>query len=95
MEQQQQQQQQQQEQTYAVLEAVIDAPAHLELRGWQSSEDSPEELEDRDTSLCLLACIQGHFLPVCLAHTNRQDDGTTFVQVQFIFLRPGAEDSLQ
>lgn len=63
------------EQAYAILEAVIDVPAQLSLRGWQGPEDAPEE--ERETSVCLLASILGCFLPVQLVRSSCRDGSTT------------------
>ncbi|KAF5825982.1 hypothetical protein DUNSADRAFT_5583, partial [Dunaliella salina] len=49
------------------LPLVVDitAPANLGMvRGWHGPTDSPEELEDKESSLCLLAAVQGCFVPL-------------------------------
>ncbi|KAF5827185.1 hypothetical protein DUNSADRAFT_1183 [Dunaliella salina] len=49
------------------LPLVVDvtAPANLGVvRGWHGPADSPEELEDKESSLCLLAAVQGCFVPL-------------------------------
>lgn len=75
-----------------MLKAVLDAPMHLKLRGWQGAEDSPEELEDQDTSLCLLANMNGCFLPVQVmrATTDDASDSTErLVQVLVLIILHG------
>mmetsp|Transcript_12552 Transcript_12552/g.34277 ORF Transcript_12552/g.34277 Transcript_12552/m.34277 type:complete len:986 (-) Transcript_12552:1519-4476(-) len=47
------------------LVVEVAAPANLGVvRGWHGPADNPEELEDMESSLCLLAAVQGRFLPL-------------------------------
>ena len=89
--QQQQQEQQQEEQVFALMEAVIHAPANLRLYGWQSQADSPEEREDREGCMCLLACMQGHFLPVEIQSeaVHEASQGTEGIPIRVIQVRKG------
>uniref|UniRef100_A0A7S3VSE3 Uncharacterized protein n=1 Tax=Dunaliella tertiolecta TaxID=3047 RepID=A0A7S3VSE3_DUNTE len=51
------------------LVVEVAAPANLGVvRGWHGPADNPEELEDMESSLCLLAAVQGRFLPLDILH---------------------------
>uniref|UniRef100_A0A7S3VRJ6 Uncharacterized protein n=2 Tax=Dunaliella tertiolecta TaxID=3047 RepID=A0A7S3VRJ6_DUNTE len=51
------------------LVVEVTAPANLGVvRGWRGPVDNPEELEDKESSLCLLAAVQGRFLPLDILH---------------------------
>lgn len=72
---------------HAELGVSVTAPTHLlhgcELRGWRGHADSPEEMEKgvRERSLCLLACMDGCFLPVHIKHSSVVGRGEIAVQV--------------
>jgi len=66
-----------------VLDTKISAPPNLVLRGWRGQADSPEEMEDLEGCLCLLACVQGQFVPVRPRLVSQDERGQRAVQVTF------------
>jgi len=57
------------------LLAAIGAPLDLRLWGWEGQNDSPEQQEDKAESLCLLASMNGHFLPARVHEVRHNAEG--------------------
>eukprot|EP00983_Pelagomonas_calceolata_P095803 1158053-Pelagomonas_calceolata.AAC.1 len=75
------------------FELTIRAPdTDLELRGWQSAADAPEDLPGaaKSRSLCLLASLNGQFLGVTGNEENLKANGERVAQVRgctsFLFI---------
>ncbi|KAF5843808.1 hypothetical protein DUNSADRAFT_5045 [Dunaliella salina] len=67
------------------FDLTLIAPAHFELRGWHGAADAPEELPNKDRSLCLLASIDGPHVRTHVEQRSMGSLGERHVQVRVSF----------